>query len=110
MRNKEYIGTIVVIAVLSLLLFCGMVRGQDVSSDRVVDKIEVVGEFTYKYCLNECGIAFNHYIENAMVMLRNDCIADYGCATCMDECAEEFLKNNKELYNSMIKNTVRPDI
>jgi len=103
----------VLFSILICFIFCAVYNlcyGENTSKiPPVVDTIEVKGEYTFRHCLNECGITHGHYIEFADVMIKEDCISDYPCSQCLDECAEELKENNPELYQSILNHTTRSE-
>jgi len=103
---------LVIILGLSLLFSVG---GCDVQAKDVINEVtkvnsaKVVGIFTYRNCLNACGINHGHYIEFANVAIREGCIQDPNCTTCMDACMVELKENNPEIYQAILDHTPREE-
>ena len=117
MSNNFYriyviLSLIIFLAILAIM-FVNVSHGavaNDVTSDlTMVAEHKVTGVFTYRNCINSCGIDHGHYIEYANVAIRNDCIQDYECTECMDACAEELKENNYEVYKSLLDHTSREE-
>lgn len=105
---KSYLRkSIIIIICFAVLLIFSTIFAQAKDIKRTSKK--VTGVFTYRNCLNDCGIEHNHYIEYANVAIRNDCIQDYSCSECMDECAAELRNNNPEVYKALLDHTAREE-
>lgn len=106
---RNLILTIIVVICVSLLLCTMCFAGDSAFSggSTTLKKIPVTGEFSYKYCLNACGVNNGHYIEFANVMIKDGCIADPNCSMCLDDCAEELKSNDPVLYQSILNHTLR---
>ena len=111
-KNVVWVLLCTIVILLTLLVVkvsYGAVTN-DVTSDlTMVAEHKVTGVFTYRNCINSCGIDHGHYIEYANVAIRNDCIQDYECTECMDACAEELKENNYEVYKALLDHTSREE-
>lgn len=108
---RNIIPTIITIIFISLIFCTVCFAGNSAfnGGSTTLEKIPVTGEFSYKYCLNACGVNNGHYIEFANVMIENECLSDPNCVGCLDMCAEELKENNSELYKSILDHTLRID-
>lgn len=99
---------VIILVVVTLVITINVVFGAPVGKAHN-NQPKVVGEFTYKNCLNNCGVYYNHYIDSAMVIIKEDCIGDRVCAECLDECAESLRQNNNKVYKYIMERTIREE-